>query len=97
MHHWNFTYNLGPMWRSALEDTPWRETNWRMAQVDDMTGAESTGLLAFAAHVLRMQPGKHKALSPDNGWGSYEGLLEGVESMLAAARLHPDWVWRACR
>lgn len=47
--------------------------------------------------LLKSDPERFKRFNPENGWGSYEGLVEFVEDYLDACRQYPDAevsVWR---
>lgn len=51
----------------------------------DLIPSMESGLAA-----LKADPARFKALNPENGWGSYEGLVEFVEQYLAACKESPD-------
>lgn len=41
-------------------------------------------------HKLKLEPDKYKEFNPDNGWGTYEGLVKFVEDYLNACYKYPD-------
>ena len=41
-------------------------------------------------HNLKLNPEKYKKLNPENGWGSYEGLVAFVKVYLNACYEYPD-------
>ena len=41
-------------------------------------------------HNLKSEPESYMKFNPENGWGSYDGLVEFVESYLNACYEYPD-------
>ncbi len=89
----NITHNLGPMAREAgLYEALWRPEELKIKRAVELAPLLSSGL-----DRLREHPEKFRALNPENGWGSYEGLVAFVENYLKAVRENPDAevsVWR---
>lgn len=84
--HANVTHNLGLMAREAgIYEALWRpeEKGWTHAK--QLISPLETGLEALIA-----DPTEFKKLNPDNGWGSYDGLVEFVKEYLEACREYPD-------
>jgi hypothetical protein len=81
IHSWNVTYNLGTMLRAA-GFPPWRDLIGAPA-------AEVAETLAKVAETLREDPDGFKQYNPDNGWGTYEGAVEFVESFRDGCANHP--------
>jgi hypothetical protein len=82
----NITHNLSKMAVHAeLYEALWRpdEQGWKYAR--DIIPKLETGLKA-----LKDRPDYYKSCNPDNGWGSYDGLVSFVERYLAACREYPD-------
>jgi len=41
-------------------------------------------------HNLKIEPERYKKFNPENGWGSYDGLVKFVENYLNACYEYPD-------
>lgn len=86
LFHANLTHNLGPMAAAAgIYEPLWRpeEKGWTHAK-------QLISPLEAALEDMKARPERYKSFNPDNGWGSYEVLLEVVESYLAACNRWPD-------
>ncbi len=84
----NITHNMGGMAdKAGLYYAMWRpeEKGWKLAK--DIIPA-----LEFGIGNLKADPIFYKKFNPDNGWGSYEVLLEVAEAYLAACKEYPDAV-----
>lgn len=82
----NITHNLGKMAQAAdIYTALWRpdEQGWTTAK--DITGVLERGLKR-----LKKDPAGFKKLDPENGWGSYDGLVDFVEEYLTACKKWPD-------
>ena len=87
--HINVTYNLTKMWMAACpEDT-------RLIEIDDMTGAEAKPKLERAFRKLMADPEKYKQYEPENGWGTYAGLLDKVNLCITFCK--DPGIWMASR
>lgn len=89
----NITHNLG---RMAGEAGIYKEL-WRPEEIGITTAAQLVAPLAAGLDRLKNDPEKYKRLNPENGWGTYEGLVNFVSDYLAACRESPDAVvsvWR---
>lgn len=85
---YNITHNLGPMadvagiygylWRPDEFDPPITKAGELIVPLEE-------GL-----KLLREQPARFTARNPENGWGSYDGLVKMVSAYLAACKEHPD-------
>lgn len=93
VHSANITHNLGKMARAAgLYEVLWRpeENGFEFA-------AQLIEPLRDGLQQLLENPEKFKALSPDNGWGTYSHLVKFVRDYLDACIEYPDAqveVWR---
>ena len=91
----NITHNLNDMAEAAgIYMHLWRP--------DEMvppiaTAAQLIDPLADALALLLREPDRFRPLSPKNGWGSYEGLLEFVSSYLRACRENPTAIVEVSR
>lgn len=89
----SITHNLNKMaLASGLYEALWRpeEVGYKLAK--DLIYPLTTGLAE-----LTMNPEKYKQYNPENGWGSYEGLVKFVEEYLQACKDNPEAEVRACR
>lgn len=82
----NITHNLGQM---AEQAGIYREL-WRPDEIGITKAAQLVAPLADGLERLTREPERFKKFNPDNGWGSYEGLVEFVTAYLAACVAHPD-------
>jgi hypothetical protein len=82
----NITHNLVPMAKeSGLYDCLWRPGENGIKKAADMISPLKAGL-----GRLKSNPKKFVKLNPANGWGSYEGFVEAVESILEACEENPS-------
>lgn len=89
----NITHNLGKMANKAgIYYAMWRpdEKGWKTAK-DVLTTLE-IGLVELQAN-----PDKYKKLNPENGWGSYDDLVDFVEVYVDACRKYPEAVIEVSR
>lgn len=89
----NITHNLGSMARAAdVYEYLWRPDEIGVTQADQLITPLRNGLAR-----LKTDPQKYSAFNPENGWGSYDGLVRFVEQYLQACEEHPSAkvrVWR---
>lgn len=89
----NITHNLNKMARAVelsngmtLYDVLWRP--------DEQYGLELardiTDLLMEGYKALVSNPTFYKTFNPENGWGTYEGLVNFVEAYKDACKEHPE-------
>lgn len=82
---WNITHNLGLMANKAgVYYALWRPEEKGYKVAADLIPDLTNGLA-----VLKETPEHFRQFNPENGWGTYEGLLEFVERYLAACKEHP--------
>jgi len=82
----NITHNVGKMAKEAgLYEVLWRPEELGITYAGKMIAPLEMGL-----GLLLGDPEKYKKFNPENGWGSYEGLINFVERYLDACRTHPD-------
>ncbi len=89
----NITHNLARMAVEAgLYECLWCPAEWRApaGAVRRVSARELIPTLEAGLALLRAEPRRFEALAPENGWGSYEGLVEFVAAYLTACREHPD-------
>ena len=90
---WNITHNLGAMAREAGI----YEALWRPEEVGINYAHQLMVPLAAARLALITEPEHFRKFAPENGWGTYEGLLEFVEKYMEACIENPDAEVRAYR
>jgi hypothetical protein len=103
VYSFNITHNLGKMASECkLYNPMWRP--YRLYNIDDEYGAsfmveagELYDALKFGVEELAANPEKYKKLNPDNGWGTYEGLLEVATEYMNACKDYPKAKVRVCR
>lgn len=98
---WNITHNLGAMARAAgvgclwhPEEVPGKPSE---GESKDVPAGRLIPLLEQGLARLKRRPAHFKKFNPENGWGTYENLVEFVEKALAACRQDPEAivsVWR---
>lgn len=92
-YHGNVTHNLGRMARAAGVYMPlWRPEECGITKARELVAPLSAGLAALESNLAG-----YRALNPENGWGTYEGLVAFVREYLEACRRWPDAevsVWR---
>lgn len=96
---WNYTHNTNRMIAAALadlgDDAP--EDHFLVGPcwwdaLNGMSGADGAAYLHRIITALSADPDKYQAMNPENGWGSYDGLLGVLREMRDAV---PEWpcVW----
>ena len=89
----NYTHNTNGMIAVAYEDATGNKTPqaegilgpvigpawWK--KLSGMTGRQGAEYLSYIINALEENPDKYKAMNPDNGWGSYDGLLRVLNEM----------------
>jgi len=81
----NITHNLAKMAdKAGIYYALWRpeERKWKKAK--DIIPVLEKGIAR-----LKKRPEYFKQFNPDNGWGSYEGLVTFAEEYLQACRINP--------
>lgn len=84
---WNITHNLTSMARKVGLYYPlWRPEEIQVKKAKDLTIFLTAGLESLRSKKEELI----RDHSPENGWGTYEGLVEFVEAYLEACREHPE-------
>lgn len=83
------TYNLREMWEAA--GVPFHHG------IEGQTAGSILPALEASLAELKSHPAKYTAMNPPNGWGTYDDLIEVVESAVEAARKHPNAIIRTWR
>lgn len=85
---YNITHNLSTMAdKAGLYTYLWRPEEFNVTKAWELIAPLESGL-----EILKSDPVRFRQYNPENGWGTYEGLVEFVEAYLAACREHPDAV-----
>jgi hypothetical protein len=82
----NITHNLGKM----ADEVGIYEHLWRPDEIKVTKAKELIESLRQGLHNLKSDPERYKKLNPENGWGSYDGLVKFVEDYLNACYEYPD-------
>ena len=83
---YNITHNLNRM----AEATGLYDYLWRPEEHSIDTAKQLIEPLRQGLHLLKLNPEEYKKFNPENGWGSYEGLVTFVEKYLDACYNYPD-------
>jgi hypothetical protein len=86
VHSDNITHNLGLM----AEEAGIYEHLWRPEEIGITTAQQLIEPLSKGLALLKSDPERFRALNPENGWGSYDGLVAFVQRYLAACEIDPD-------
>ena len=86
VHSGNITHNLAPM----AEEAGIYEHLWRPEEIGITTAQQLIEPLSKGLALLKSDPERFRALTPENCWGSYDGLVAFVERYLTACAINPD-------
>lgn len=89
----NITHNLAQMANVAGI----YEALWRPEEIGITTANQLIQPLQDGLAKLKADPDKFRRLNPQNGWGTYEGLVRFVEQYLEACLGNPDAKVRVSR
>lgn len=81
----NITHNLNKM----AGDAGMYDHLWRPDEIGITKAAELVEPLRAGLALLKSDPSRFKKFNPENGWGTYEGLVAFVEKYLAACEKYP--------
>jgi len=80
---WNYTFNISPMLYHENVGIKIKEWHDRLAR-------SIVPELEKGINALMENPERYEAMNPENGWGSYRGLLDRfLWPMLKAFKEHP--------
>jgi hypothetical protein len=89
----NITHNLSQM----AEEAGIYKHLWRPEELGIKKASELIKPLTDGLNLLKENPKTFEKFNPNNGWGSYDGLVRFVENYLEACKENPDAeisVWR---
>lgn len=92
-----FSYNITHNLRSMAEEAGIYKELWRPEEIPIEKAGELIEPLKKGLILLKTNPDRFKKLNPENGWGTYEGLVKFVENYLEACIVWPDAKVRASR
>ena len=82
----NITHNLNKMASEAgLYKALWRPEEIEATKAEHITEILKAGLLELVCNADH-----YKTFNPENGWGSYEGLVEFVAKYINACTQYPN-------
>lgn len=95
----NITHNLGKMAGEVnlSNDLTLYDILWRPDEHGLKFAREISELLHEAFNILLSEPEHFKQFNPENGWGSYEGLVDFVYKYRNACWDNPDAELRVSR
>jgi hypothetical protein len=71
----NITYNLAPMYYKAIDK------DLGLKKLNGMSTQDAIPILNNAIKDMIKNADEYKKLNPENGWGTYDGLLEQFRAM----------------
>lgn len=91
----NVTHNLGAMARACgLYEPLWRPDEYFP---EPNIARDLIEPVKYGLSVLLSDPTHYRTFNPENGWGSYERLVEFATSVLQALERYPKACVYACR
>jgi len=95
VYSYNITHNLAIM--AGEVDLSYTDASvtlytvlWRPEELHFTKAREIAELLDEGLKILRSDPEYYKIFNPENGWGSYEGLVDFVYMYRNACRENPE-------
>jgi len=89
----NITHNLTTMAEAAgIYRAMWRPEELGYVKAGNLICILEAGLV-----LLLTEPEKYRALSPGNGWGTYQGFVKAVRKYIAACKDFPEALIGVCR
>jgi hypothetical protein len=82
----NVTHNLNAM----ADEAGIYKALWRPEEIGITKASELVKPLESGLSLLVSDPARFAKHNPDNGWGSYESLVEFVRAYVAACKTWPD-------
>jgi hypothetical protein len=84
----NVTYNLAKMYYKCID----KEKGFR--KLDGMNCKEALPIVENAIRDMLVNADEYRKLNPENGWGSYEGLLATLQEMRNCCEANFDGIIR---
>lgn len=87
----NLTHNLKAMAKEAgIYEIVWTPHEIWPYKLRELRAKDLVDPLQRGLDKLLADPEKFQRLSPENGWGTYEGLVSFVRRYVEACRANPD-------
>ncbi len=80
----NVTYNLSKMYYKCID----KEKGFK--KLDGMNCKKALPIINNAIQDMLNNADEYRKLNPENGWGSYEGLLKTLQDMRNCCESNPD-------
>lgn len=95
----NITHNLTKMASAVVFDNQLTlyQILWRPEEVGMYFARDITEWLDKGYQILVSDPHYYKTYNPENGWGSYDGLVQFVREYRNACHDNPDAELSVCR
>jgi hypothetical protein len=99
----NITHNLGIMASAVVLDSGMNpeltlyDVLWRPDENGFCRALDIIDYLDQALDIMERDCDRLRELNPDNGWGSYDGLVKFVREYLAACQANPRATIEVCR
>lgn len=90
---WNITHNLTVMADAAGA----YKAVWRPEENGFASAGQVAPILREAIKQMERDPAKFQKHNPENGWGTYDGLLKFFRNYLEACERYPEATIHACR
>lgn len=78
----NYTYNVSPMFAAVI--------GTGLNELDGITAREMVAKCSAILEAFAADPGKFRAMNPENGWGDFEGAREFIRKIQDACADAPD-------
>ena len=86
LHDINITHNLTQM----AEEAGIYKWMWRVDELGIKSAQELIVPLQMGLDRLLNDPEKYRQYNPENGWGTYEGLVAVVRDLIEACKKYPE-------
>ena len=86
VHSANITHNLNKM----ADEAGIYKHLWRPDEIEITKAEQLIEPLRAGLELLKSDPERFKKFNPENGWGTYEGLVSFVQEYLASCEENPD-------
>ena len=83
---YNYTYNVADMWYKAAPEKGIRI-------IYDLSGEEAATILKTMLIFMIDDQEEMLKMEPENGWGSYEGAMNFIISLIIASNRNKQEIW----
>lgn len=85
---WNYTHNCNGMANFVMADLFGDQVEAWWKKLHNMEGPAGAELLDGIVKGLEAEPGRFRAMNPENGWGDYDSFVRILKEMRDAI---PEW------